>query len=89
MVHSHLYGRSNLCKDIPFARVESNDGVDVICKHVHKRDPLSIISTAYSDFMHLLSTRRGQNETCRNFESRFAVAVAKLKSHARNALPEF
>ncbi len=52
MRHSHLYGRAkDLCKDIPFNQVESNDGADIICKHGHKRDPLSIVNTAYSDFM--------------------------------------
>ena len=57
-------------------------------QHVHNRDPLSIVSTAYSDFMQLLNTKRGHNESCRNFESRFAAAVAKLRSHASEALPE-
>ncbi len=52
MLHSHLYGLvKDLCKDIPFSQVESNDGADIICKHVHKCDPLSIVNTACSDFM--------------------------------------
>ena len=89
MLHSHLYGRAkDLCKEIPFAEIESDDGVDKICKAVYKQDALTIVSNAYSDFQDLLSTKRGYNENFRNFESRFAAAVAKMKSYSSQALPE-
>ena len=33
MLHSHLYGRSkDLSKEKPFTEIESDDGVDKICK---------------------------------------------------------
>lgn len=90
MLHSHLYVQAkDICKDIPFSQIESSDGLELICKALHKRDPLSLISTVYTDFKQLLSTKRGAAETCRNFVSRFAAAAAKLKSHGMNALPEY
>ena len=89
MLHSHLYGRAkDLCKDIPFAKISSNEGVQLICKALHKKDASSVVNTVYTDFMQLLATKRGITETCRNYESRFAASIAKLKSHASSALPE-
>ena len=77
MLHSHLYGRAkDLCKEIPLTKIESDDGVDKICKAVYKQDALTIVRNAYSDFQDLLSTKRGYNESFRNFEYRFAAAVA-------------
>ena len=68
MLHSHLYGRAKyLCKDIPFAKINSNEGDDLICKALHKKDALSVVSTVYTDFMQLLATKRGITETCRNY----------------------
>ena len=89
MLHSHLYGRAkDLCKEIPFSVIASNDGVEKISKSLYKKDALIIVSNAYSDFQNLLSTERGNNESFRNFESRFAAAIAKMKSHSSKALSE-
>ena len=55
---------------------------------IYKKDALTIVSNAYSDFQNLLSTKRGINESFRNFESRFAAAIAKMKSHSSEALTE-
>ncbi len=89
MLHLHLNGRAKgLCKDIPVIEIESNADVYKICKALHKRDALLVVSNAYTDFLQLFSTKRGNNETYRNFESRFAASVAKLNSHAANTLPE-
>ena len=89
MLDSNLYGRAkDLCKDIPFSQIESDDVFDKICKVLHKKDALSIDSYANSDFLTLLSTKRGNSESYQNFESRFAAAVSKLNSHASNNLPE-
>ena len=77
MLHSHLYGRAkDICKNIPLAKIESNDGVDAICYALHKRDALSVVSNAYSDFLQLLSTKRDTPENYSNFESRFSAAVS-------------
>ena len=89
MLHSHLYGRDkDLCKDLRFSDIESVNGVDKICKRLHKKDFLSVNSNGYGDFMALLSTKRSSNEYYPNFESRFAVAVSKLNYFAANTLPE-
>ena len=87
MLHSHLYGRAkDLCKEIPFSVISSNDGVDKICKSVYKKDALTIFSNAYSDFQKLSSTKRGNNESFRNFESRFVAAIAKMNFSSSKAL---
>ena len=89
MLHSQLYGRDkDLCKHISFSDIESVNGVDKICKRLHKKDALSVNSNGYGDFMALLSTKRSSNENYPNFESRFTAAVSKLNSHAANTLPE-
>ncbi len=89
MLHSHLYGRAkDLCQEIPFEQISSEGGCGKICKALHKRDALSVASTVYGDFLNLLSTKRGPNQAFRNFESRFAAAISKFKSHSASALPE-
>ncbi len=89
MLHSHLYGRAKyLRQELPFEQISSEDGCDKICKALHKRDALSVVSTVYGDFLNLLSTKRGPNEAFRNFESRFAAAISKFKSHSASALPK-
>ena len=82
MLQSHLYG------GVTFSEIDSDDGVDKICKALHKKDALSVVSNAYSEFLTLLSTKRGTSESYQNFESRFAAAVSILNSHASNTLPE-
>ena len=59
-----------------------------VCKSLYKKDALTIVSNAYSDFQNLLLTKRGNNESFRNSESRFATAIAKMKSHSSKTLPE-
>ena len=89
VLQSHLYGwAKDLCKEIPFAEISSANGVDKTCNCLYKKDDLTVVSNAYSDFQNLLLIKRGNNEDFRNFESRFAAAAAKMKSHSSNALPE-
>ena len=89
MLQSHLYGHEkDLCKEIPFTEIESDDSVDNICKSVYKQDALTIVSNAYSDFQDFLSTKRGYNESFRNFECRFSAAVAKMRPYSSQALSE-
>ena len=59
-----------------------------ICKAVYKQNVLTIVRNAYSGFQDLLSTKRGYNEIFRNFECRFAAAVAKMKSYSIQAQPQ-
>ena len=89
MLHSHLYGLAkDFCQEIPFDQIATEDGCDKICKALHKRDALSVFSTVYGDFLNLLSMKRGPNEAFRSFESRFAAAISKFKSHSASTMPE-
>ena len=89
MLHSHLYGSAKgLCEEIPFSVIASDYGVDKICKSLYRKDALAVVSYAYSDFQNLLSTKRGNNESFRNFESLSGAAIAKMKSHISKAFPE-
>ena len=89
MLQSHLYGRAkDLCKDLLFEEIESEDGVEKICNTLYKKDALTAVSNAYGDFQNVLLTKQGNNETFQNFESRFAAAIAKMKSHGSMMLPE-
>ena len=53
-----------------------------------KKEALSIVSNACSNFQHLLFRKVGNNESFCNFESRFAGFITKIKSHSSKALPE-
>ena len=89
MLQSHLYGRAkDMWKHIPFNEIASADGVDKVYRTLHKKDSLTVVSNAYSDFQNLLLTKRGHNENFQNFESRFAAAIAKMKSNRSRTLPE-
>ena len=79
--------QKTLLKRFLFNEVASDDGVDKICKSLYKKRGFTILRNAYSDFQNLLFTKRGNNESFRNFESRFA-AIAKMKSYSNKALPE-
>ena len=90
MLRSHLYGcAKDLCKDIPFAVIESEDGVEKICKELHKSDALSVVSNICHDFLSILSSERGQTKNDRNYEVRFAAAMAQFNSIANSAISEF
>ena len=68
MLHSHLYGRAkDLCEEIPFAEISSANVVDKTCDCLHKKNALTVVSNAYSDFQNLLLTKRCNNEDFRNF----------------------
>ncbi len=89
MLHSHLYRRAkDLWQEISFDQIATEDECDKICNTLDKRDSLSVVSTVYSDFLNLLSTKRGFNEAFRNFESRFAAAISEFKSDSASALAE-
>jgi len=48
-----------------------------------------VVSDVYQDFNDLLATKRGQNESFKNFESRFEAQVSKFNSHADSSkLPD-
>ena len=42
--------------------IESVNGVDKICKAAYKKNDLTMVSNAHSDFQDLLSTKRDYDE---------------------------
>lgn len=90
MLQSNLYGRAKeICCKIPDGTIRSADGKAAIVNALYKRDALSTVSNVYQDFNAVLTTRRGERETFKNFESRFEAKVAKFKSHGSSCnLPE-
>lgn len=59
----------------------SENGAKAVVAAVHRRDPLTVISTVYEDFSLLVSARRADNETFKAFESIFEAAVSLFRSH--------
>jgi len=81
VLKSQLYGQaSDLCSGLTKEQPKSDGGVDLIMNAVYQHDALSVISEAYDGFNALLNTRRGQNESLKNFETRFSAAVTKFNS---------
>jgi len=82
MLQSSLYGRAKeICRKVPDEVIRSAEGKDAIVNALHKRDALSTVSAVYQDFVTLLNVRRGENESFRNYESRFEAKVSKFRSH--------
>ena len=90
MLKSQLFLRAkDLVKKVPDSVIESDDGAVAIVKAVYKRDALSTVTDVYHDFMNLLNLKRGQNESFKNFESRFEATVSKFNSHSDSSkIPE-
>ena len=87
---SQLYGRAkDLCSGISEVQLTGDHAVDLIVGKIYQKDALSVVSEAYRAFNQLWSTRRSNNETMKNFESRFSAQVAKFNSiSATTRLPE-
>ena len=90
MLPSHLYGRGkDLCKDLLFEEIESEDGVHKMYNTLYKNDAFTAVSNAYGDFQNvLLLAKQGSNKTLQNFESHFAAVTRKTKSQGSMTLPE-
>ena len=66
-----------------------DDGADKIVAALYKRDPLSAVSHLFNDFSSLLETKRGKNESYKNFESRFSAQMSRYNAHGKSIeLPE-
>ena len=80
-LQSQLYGRAlDLSKKIPSTTIQSIEGASQIVKAVYKRDPLAVIRDVDQTFQQVMSTKRGLNESFKNFESRFEAQVSKYNS---------
>ena len=82
MLWSQLYGRARDCaRKIPKHVLQSENGAHAIVAAVHRRDPLSVVSSVYSDFTSVISARRADNESFKAFEIRFEAAVSRFRAH--------
>lgn len=82
---SHLYGRArDLCKPISDEVINTENGVEVIVAVIHKRDPLSVVSSVYSELIKLMTVKRLSNKTFKDFELRFDAQLSRFNSLATN-----
>lgn len=59
-----------------------------VAKAIHKTDPLAVIADSFAKFNQLLQTARENQESLKNFESRFDAVVCRFNDTARgNNLP--
>ena len=83
VLKSQLYGRArDLARSVTQGELVSEDGSKAIVNAVFKRDGLSVVSDVYTLFNELVMTRRHENESFQNYESRFAARLSKLNSYA-------
>lgn len=59
VVPSHLYRRArDLCRSIPEDVINSKNGATAIVSAIHKRHPLTVVSTPYGELIKLVSTEK-------------------------------
>ena len=81
MLLSNLYERAaDLARNIEQQAITAEDGTQLIINAVYKVDALSTVSLVFHELQTLLSTKRGANESFRNFESRFNAALCRYNS---------
>ena len=79
ILQSQLYGRAvDLVSKVTDAQLQGDNGALYIARAIYKTDPLSALTDGFMKFQSVLNTRRGPNETFRNFESRFDAAVSRF-----------
>lgn len=90
MLQSNLFGRAkDLCKVLSDAEIQSDEGMNLIVRVLHKKDALSTVSSVYHDFVSLSSTKRSNTENFAEYESRFAAAASKFNSNGASCkLPD-
>lgn len=81
ILKSQLYGQAaDQCSELTKEQLKSENGVQLIINAVYRRDFMSVISEAYDGFSILINTRRNDNESLKEFETRFSAAVSKFNS---------
>lgn len=82
---SQIFGRTtDLIRDIPHSTIISENGADDIAIVIYKRFPFSVVTNVSADCKKLMNTQGSQNESFKNFESRFSAAVAKYFSQGQS-----
>lgn len=90
LLKSQLFGRArDLVRSLDWSLIQSEEGAEHIVRAIHKSDPLTLLSDIFGDFNRLIVARRGESESFKGFEGRFAALVSKFNSHSVNtSLPE-
>ena len=83
---SQIYGRAtNLVKKVPQEDVESEDGAMHVARAIHKRDLLSVVTDTFHRYLELMRTKQGDNETFKNFETRFDSQVSRFNASCKGS----
>lgn len=83
MPWAQMLGHATDCaKKIRRATLMCEDEAKAAVAAVHSRDPLSVISTVYSDYATTVPARRSDNEKYKTFKGRFDAAVFRFRSPA-------
>ena len=90
ILKSQLFGRPrDLVRSIAAEDLQSDMGVQHVVNAIYKRDTLTVLNDVYVDFNNLVSAKRGQTESFRNYDMRFAALVSKFNAHGSSLqLPE-
>lgn len=66
-MQSHLYGRDqDIFESIEDGVITGEDGVDAVVIFIHKRDPLTIVSTVPAELVRFISTDPKMMTSTRN-----------------------
>lgn len=83
---SQLYGRAiDLAKRLSSEEIESEEGARNVANAVHKKDVLSVETDNFHRFLDVLRTKLGENESYKNFETRFDAQVYRLNATCSGA----
>lgn len=79
---SRLSGSPKDCaRKLPKDIIMPEHGARAIVQAVHRRDPLSVVSSVYTGFYAFLSAHGADNETRKACESRFEALVSRFTAH--------
>lgn len=85
VLQSQIFGRArDLCMGIKTEIIASAAVQSAIVDALYKRYALSVVSDVLDNINQLLTTRRGPNESLKNFELRFATSVAKFNGNGES-----
>ena len=83
---SQIYGRAtDLVKKVPLEDVEYEDGAMHIARAILKRDRLSVVTDTFHRYLELMRTKQVDNETFKNFETRFDSQVCRFNASCKGS----
>ena len=82
---AQLFGRAkDLCIGLTSDELSSPNGTKLIVSKIYQRDAISVIAEVYKDFTDLIRIVRGQSESYKNFESRYAAQMSKFNANGNS-----